>query len=162
MPSDKDIQCGFLRQDSILIWRPVHRKKPHQHSVEINSLELSWTKLITSWPSGQINERRSNRSLIIDLNDVTHHLWNIGRSTIRWTTEKVLLGLLAFKRENFDRKQRLFRWWRMRIEFGKLLLQSNDVLLLMSQQPLWILDPLYGWRTIWTLYGGVMIVIAEK
>mgnify|MGYP000589373452 CR=1 FL=1 len=128
--SEKDLQLGFLRQDIDFVQGRTVLEEAQQAFEEIKSLELQLDEVNHQLATRTDYESDAYSAIIEDLSDLTHRYELIGGYNYQGETEKILQGL-GFKRADFDKKTETFSGgWRMRIELAKLLLQTNDVLLL--------------------------------
>ena len=128
--TEKEVRMGFLRQDIDFIPGRSVLDEAYQAFVEIKRAEVRIDEINHQLVTRTDYESDGYSKLIEELSDVTHHYEILGGYNYQGDTERILLGL-GFKREDFDQLTDTFSGgWRMRIKLAKLLLQSNDVLLL--------------------------------
>ena len=114
----------------------------------------------------QLTERTDYESelynqLMIDLSEIGHHYEILGGYNYQGETEKILQGL-GFKREDFDKKTDTFSGgWRMRIELAKLLLQSNDVLLLDERTNHLDIESIIWLEQFLKNYAGAVVIVSH-
>jgi len=127
---EKDLRIGFLKQDIDFDKGRTVLEEAYQAFSEIKILEERQNEINTQLSERTDYESDSYLELINDLSDVNDRYELIGGYNYQGQTEKILQGL-GFKRDDFHKSTDTFSGgWRMRIELAKLLLQSNDLLLL--------------------------------
>ena len=128
--TEKEVRMGFLRQDIDFEEGRSVLEEAYEAFTEIKIVEKKLEKINHLLVTRTDYESEEYSQIIEDLSDFTHRFELLGGYNYVGDTEKILLGL-GFKREDFNNQTNTFSGgWRMRIELAKLLLQSDDILLL--------------------------------
>ena len=159
--SEKDLQLGFLRQDIDFVQGRTVLEEAQQAFEEIKSLELQLDEVNHQLATRTDYESDAYSAIIEDLSDLTHRYELIGGYNYQGETEKILQGL-GFKRADFDKKTETFSGgWRMRIELAKLLLQTNDVLLLDEHTNHLDIESIIWLEQFLNQYSGAVVIVSH-
>ena len=147
-----NITIGFLKQDLDFVKGRTVWDETLQAFEQINAMKNELDEVNHQLVTRTDYESDSYENLIHRMTELNDLLMHHDAYNLEGDVEKVLLGL-GFKADDFGKITDEFSGgWRMRIELAKLLLQSNDILLL--DEPTTGVDP-RSRRQIWNVLAKV-------
>ena len=159
--TEKEVKIGFLRQDIDFEQGRTVLEEAYEAFTEIKIVEKKLEEINKQLVERTDYESEEYSQIIEDLSDYTHRFDLLGGYNYVGDTEKILLGL-GFKREDFNNQTETFSGgWRMRIELAKLLLQSNDILLLGEPTNHLDIESIIWLESFLRNFPGVVVIVSH-